>query len=110
MEFEAFDSLEEMMARLNEQMQRADAHVRPWQARIKTGDYFRRSSGYGFDIYGDVLPEEEPREPRLRHYRFCNCYSVACPEGEMGDVHVSIIEVLLTKSEFSTAQEQGWLE
>ena len=110
MEFEAFDSLEEMMARLNEQMQRADAHVRPWQARIKTGDCFRRSSGYGFDIYGEVLPEEEPREPRLRHYRFCNCYSVACPEGEMGDVHVSIIEVLLTKSEFSTAQEQGWCE
>ncbi len=110
MEFEAFDSFEEMMARLNEQTLRADAQVRPWQARIKTGDYFRRSSGYGFDIYGEVLPEEQPREPHLRHYRFCNCYSVACPEGEMGDVHVSIIEVLLTKSEFSTAQEQGWCE
>ncbi len=110
MEFEAFDSLEDMMARLNEQIERADAHVQPWQAKIKPGDYFRRSSGYGFDIYGEVLPEEEPREPRLRHYRFCQCYSVACPEGEMGDVHVSTIETLLTKSEFSTAQEQGWCE
>ena len=61
MEFEAFDSLEEMMARLNEQTLRADAQVRPWQARIKTGDYFRRSSGYGFDIYGEVLPEGRGR-------------------------------------------------
>ncbi len=110
MEFEAFDSFEEMMARLNEQILRADAEVENWQARIKPGDYFRRSSGYGFDIYGEVLQEEEPRELRLRPYRFCNCYSVACPEGEMGDVHVSTIEVLLSKAEFEEAQEQGWCE
>ena len=40
-------------------------------------------------VFGEVL--EGYQEAHLRHYRFCRCFSVACPEGEVGDVHVSTV-------------------
>lgn len=108
MEIESFDSFDDMMRRLQEQMKAADARVEPWQAAIKPDDYFFRNSGYGFPIYGQVLKEDEPREPHVRHYRLCNCYSMACIEGEMGDVHVSSIERIISEAEFEEARSQGW--
>lgn len=108
MEFEAFDSLEEMLTRMEESRKAADARVQPWQAAIKPGDYFQRDSGYGFPIYGHVEKEEEPREPELRHYRFCQCFSVACVEGEYGDVHVCTIDSLISERFFEEARQRGW--
>lgn len=93
---------------MGEMMRAADARVQPWQAKIKPGDYFSRQSGYGFDIYGEVLPDPEPREEHLRHYRFCLCYSVACVDGEMGDVHVSAIDRLISQLDFEIAQKRRW--
>ncbi len=43
----------------------------------------------GLLVFGEVL--EGCTEAHLRHYRFCRCLSVACPEGEVGDVHVSTV-------------------
>lgn len=108
MEFEAFDSLEEMLERIDQARRAADAQVRPWQAAIKPGDYFRKDSGYGFPIYGHVENEEEPREPELQHYRFCHCFSVACVEGEYGDVHVSTIDAVIRQDLFDEARQRGW--
>lgn len=96
MSVQSFDSFDEMMEQMRRDQEAADARVQPWQAEVKTGDYFQRPSGYDFSIYGEVLPEEEPRDPNLRHYRFCKCYSIACVQGEMGDVHISTIERLLS--------------
>lgn len=108
-EFEAFDSLEDLFKRMDEARRAADARVQPWQAAIKPGDYFKRDSGYGFPIYGHVQQEESPREPELRHYRFCHCFSVACTEGEYGDVHVSTIDTLIRQELFEEARQRGWL-
>jgi len=108
MAIEGFDSFEEMMRHLRRDMDTADARVAAWQVAIKTGDYFRKPTNYGFQIYGEVLSEDEPRESGLEHYRFCHCYSVACPTGEMGDIHVSTIERLLTKLEFDEARRRNW--
>ena len=108
MEVEFFDSFEDMQKRLQEQMRIADSHAGPWQIQIKPGDYFQRDSGYGFPIYGEVLQEDEPREAHVQHYRLCRCYSVVCVEGEVGDVHVSTIEQILTEAEFEEAKEHGW--
>lgn len=44
-------------------------------------------------------------EPRLKHYRFCRCFSVACPEGELGDVHVSVV---LTGGTTGAALGRSW--
>ncbi len=104
-----FDSFDEMFEHLRKEREAADARVQPWQAAIKPGDHFQRASGYGFNIYGVVLKEEAPRESDLRHYRFCECYSIACVEGELGDVHVSTIEKILSPHEFQTAKQRGWL-
>ena len=106
MESEGFDSLEEMMQRMQEQMKAADARVQPWQAEIKPGQYFIHGTQYGFDIYGNVL--ETYQEEHMKHYRFCKCHSIACPEGELGDVHVSVIGRTLSQDQFSEAREQGW--
>lgn len=89
-------------------MDEADKRVKPWQTRIKEDDYFVRSSRLGFPIYGQVLSEEERRPRGLQHYRLCRCYSVACPKGEMGDVHVSVIDALITTEDFEEAKSRGW--
>ena len=94
-----YDSMEEMLDDLSKAMQEADEKVKPWQAQIKKGDCFWQDTEYGFKIYGKVL-RNAYRENHLRNYRFCKCFSEACPEGESGDTHVSVISGLLTREEF----------
>jgi len=106
MEIEWFATAEEAEKRLTEAMKAADARVLAWQAAIKPGDCFVMGSGDGFLVFGAVLEEGEPG--RLRHYRFCRCYSEACPEGELGDVHVSAIGCLISRERFEEARMKGW--
>jgi hypothetical protein len=94
-----YDSTEEMWNALGEAMEKADENTQEWQKAIKKGDCFWQETEYGFNIYGEVL-EDAYHEKHLRHYRFCKCYSSACPEGELGDTHISVISGLLTREEF----------
>lgn len=107
MEVEFFDSLEEAQARLRQAMEAADARVRRWQAAVKVGDCFIADGGEeDLVVFGEVL--EGYAEPRLRHYRFCRCFSVACPEGELGDVHVSTILAVVSRAFFDEMRQAGW--
>ena len=107
MEVEFFDSLEEAQARLRQAMEAADAHVKPWQAAVKVGDCFIADGGEeDLLVFGEVL--EGYRETHLRHYRFCRCFSVACPEGEVGDVHVSTVLCLVSREFFEAMRQEGW--
>ena len=107
MEVEFFDSLEEAQARLHQAMEAADARVKPWQAAVKIGDCFIADGGEeGLPVFGEVL--EAYAEPHLRHYRLCRCYSVACPEGEVGDVHVSTILAVVSRVFFEAMRQEGW--
>jgi len=107
MKVEFFDSVEEADARLREAMKAADAKVRPWQTAIGPGDCFVADSGEeGLLVFGEVL--EAYAEPHLQHYRLCRCYSVACPEGEVGDVHVSTILCVIDRGVFELARQHGW--
>ena len=94
-----YNSTEEMLDDLSKAMQAADERVKHWQTQIKKGDCFWQDTEYGFQIYGKVL-NNAYREKHLKNYRFCKCYSAACPEGETGDVHTSVIGGLLTREEF----------
>jgi len=105
--FQEFDSFEEMMEAIERAREEADARVQDWQREIKVGDYFEKDTPYGFNIYGEVL--EEYNEPRMKNFRFCKCYSIACPEGELGDVHVSTIKRKMTKDEFEEMKRRGWM-
>lgn len=84
----------------------ADSLVQPWQAKIKARDYFMRRV-HGIPIYGQVLKENK-RPKELKNYRFTKCFSVICPIGEKGEIHVSTIEKILTKEEFKEARMRGW--
>ncbi len=98
-EITSFDSVEEMMEAIEEARIAADEQVKDFQKAIKTGDHFLQLTEYGFWIYGEVL--EEYKEERMKHYRFCKCYSEVCPAGELGDVHVSVISGQISKEAFT---------
>ena len=106
MKVEFFDTAEAAAEALTEAMKAADARVVWWQAQVKPGDCFMSDSGEGFPVFGEVL--EGYREKHLQDYRFCRCYSVACPEGELGDVHVSTILCRVSRGLFERLREQGW--
>ena len=103
---EFFASMEEAMQRLEEARQAADARVRRWQAAAKPGDCFITIAEDALVVFGEVL--ETYGEPRVQHYRFCRCHSVACPEGELGDVHVSTIACFISRAAFEEARRGGW--
>lgn len=101
---EFFESVEEMFEAERKAQEAANARTKDWQKQIKVGDCFRQSTPYGFDIYGEVL-EGYTRED-LQNYRFCYCFSVACPEGEKGDVHVSVISEVITREKFEEVKKE----
>ena len=101
---EFFDSVEEMFEAERKAQEAANARVQDWQREIKAGDCFRQSTPYGFDIYGEVL--EEYQAEHLRNYRFCYCFSAACPEGERGDVHLSVIDELIDREAFEAMKRK----
>lgn len=109
MSLQPADSFDDALSSLRRDMDAADARVQPWQAAIKPGDYFSQATEWGFPIYRQVLPDEEPREPPVRNFRLCKAYSIACPGGELGDVHVSVIERLLSEAEYNDAKSRGWM-
>lgn len=89
----------------------ADSRVKQWQAVIKAGDYFVQATPYGFLIFGQVLESDNEfyKSEEGKNYRFCKCYSVACPEGELGDVHVSVIGLVIEEQVFNRFKDKGWL-
>ena len=107
MSLHSFDDLEELFAHMRRDQENADSQVQDWQASVKPGEYVCRK-GPGFLIYSEILYDAEPREPTLRNYRFTRSYSIACPSGELGDIHVSTIERKLSKEDFQAARENGW--
>jgi hypothetical protein len=104
MHIEFFDSYEEMMAAEKEAREAADAGTLDWQKELKPGDCFISPTPYGFCIYGVIL--KSYKQEHLRNYRYCNCYSVACPSGERGDVHLSTIGVVLSREKFEEVKRR----
>jgi hypothetical protein len=88
-------------------MESADENTQEWQKAIKKDDYYRQETEYGFSCYGKVL-KNAYKEKNLRNYRFVKAYSEACPEGEMGDIHISVVAEIITKEQFEEAMQNGW--
>ena len=111
---ESFATWEEALERMAQQGRAADARVQPWQTAVQPGDCFLRTDQI-VPIYGQVLdPPAEDRglyaQEHMRHFRLTHCFSAMCPEGEVGDTHVSCFAHLLTPEEFAAAQAAGWKE
>lgn len=103
----AFDSAQEMFESEDRAKEAADNKVTDAQKELKKGDYFVKDSGLGFPIFGQVLREYKSRA--LQNYRLCECYSIGCPYGERGDVHVSTIGYKIDEKLFRKFEEKGWM-
>jgi hypothetical protein len=96
-----------MLDDLSQAMQEADDKVKSWQSEIKKGDCFWQDTEYGFNIYGEVL-KNAYRQRSLKNHRFVKAYSLACFDGELGDIHLSVVSKIITKEQFEEARKNGW--
>lgn len=127
MKFKTYETFEDMMRDIEAQREAADAAMGPEATQFQIGGFYARfMPEYGFIVYGEILDpiqaeidagadEEEVEYQRqlraqshMKNYLFTRSYSVACPEGEYGDVHRGAMNVPLTKEEFERAKELGW--
>jgi hypothetical protein len=99
-----------MLEFLKDAHARAGEHTAEWQQALGIDDHLlmidRRS---WLTIYGEVIEGVDPADPARRLYRFARCFSVDCPEGEYGDIHVSSIQRVITAEEFEQAGRRGWV-
>jgi hypothetical protein len=130
-EITTYDSVEEMMDDLGKAMDAADARVTEQQKKYRPGDVVMSDSGYGFPIFHDIQDiekmvgegfkkygddyEEEGiylldlyREPHMRFYCFSKSYSECCPEGELGDFHISQGLYRIPREVFDDLKERGF--
>lgn len=113
---------------------KADKFVQPWQRELKYGDCVIRKVNERSEIViiGELIdpveterkcyddPENDPEndeefiemkkyyvsEEYLNSYRFGKFYSIFCPRGELGDVHISTITQKITREEFLETKEK----
>ena len=126
-----YGSFEEMQDDLGRAMNEADARVTEEQKRYRSGDIVLSDSGYGFPIFHELLDNEKIvkenllkywddyedegiytldlyNEPHMKYYRFANNYSEACPEGELGDFHISEGLYRIPREAFEYLKEKGF--
>lgn len=127
-----YASMDEMWADEARNREAADARVTPAQASMAVGDcYMRYESDFGLVVYGEVLdpsvpaapydknvsPEELAEykadgaifdEPHMRYFRFCRCFSVIEPRGELGSIHCSTMDVPIPRHVFEIARRLDW--
>jgi len=128
MSIQSFSSFNELLESMHQTSQEADALAAPWQRDIAPGMYFLKyMPEMKLCIYGKVLDpadvseveDEEEREdlieeaaiyqePHMKGYRFTECYSEMIPHGELGDTHVSMMTMLLSKEQFDLAMSLKW--
>jgi hypothetical protein len=104
--FTPCDAVDEMFTNIRDVRIEADARItqQQWdQIRAGTnGVAFK----HGLIIFYEVL--ETYMEEELLGYVFCKGYSIACPRGEMGDVHRSDFAGVISKETFEIARSLGW--
>lgn len=131
MEFQAFDSVDEMFTAMHDAEEAANARATAAQKQITWGDYFVNPQHQqdGFLIFGEIYTlehaeqkerelgasEEEIRQSTVdleeryaRGYRYGRHYSTVVPEGELGSTHVSVM-MRTTKEIFEVARSCGWM-
>jgi hypothetical protein len=107
----SFDTAEQLFEALAEDKKAADAKVEDWQLKVTPGAYaWADIADYDLTIYYEIikLELEEGDEPLPAGYRWTRGYSQACPKGELGSVHVSMLGGTISKEIFEAARELKW--
>jgi hypothetical protein len=118
-----FDSWEDAMEAERRAQERAAERTKPTQLDIKPGQYIINCRYFpDLPIFSEILDisklghdEEEQRyidevygQPHMKYYRPTKAYSSACLWGEIGDIHVSEISVIIDKELFDWYKSNGW--
>lgn len=126
-----YGSFVEMMEAEELARKKADSYVQPWQEKGRAGDILVSNPGYGFPVFHEILDNEKIvgdnlkkygddyeeegiyildlyRESHMKHFRFCCNYSVVVPEGELGDIHLSIVIGKITRELFDEIRDNGF--
>jgi len=124
---ETFDSIDDAFAVISADRVAADLRREPWQKEITPGDFVLRFEENLF-IWIEVLDAVEEdrkagadedelvqvrylyRAPHMEGIRFARHFSVVCPDGELGDFHVSTALCKLTREHFEAARKASWPE
>ena len=123
MAIRGFDSIEEMLATMEEDERKAIASIKPRQQRdLGWGTFGLRmvpSRQGEIPVWTEIYTEDEAakgEEPETmddlrasygRGFRYGMHYSVLCPEGELGSAHISTMWPI-TELDFHRAKEIGW--
>lgn len=118
MTIKSFDNVEDLFEELNDQRAQAREKAANLQSFLEKfrepGTCFIQLHEYGFIIYARVegSPYEEDQELLESSFRdgylFCLASSAACPEGELGSIHVSRIHAVLSPEGYQWAKEHNW--
>lgn len=133
MTVETYATTEELLASMTSAREAADESIQPWQRELKPGDKVVRLYG-DLVIFGQLLdvlelerqeydlddPEEaaqcaemarfySPSGDWYQSFRFGKFYSVACTEGELGDVHLATVAAKITEGTYELARVGGWV-
>lgn len=131
----SFNNVEDMLQHMRRSRARADVRIQQWQKSIEPPAKVVRLAEAGPNnvlvIYGELIDPVKAEQSMYdltdpiqaaefdytaRHYtgdwknsyRFGRFYSVDCPSGELGDIHLSTIIAVITDEEFLFAKKHGW--
>lgn len=76
-----------------------------WQWELINSGTFAIRIAHDLLIFSEIL--EDYKEVGMQGFIFGKHYSVACPHGEMGDVHRSTFLAMITKEMFEAARNLG---
>lgn len=101
-----FKDIEKMVAQGRE----AAKHHHIKVDQLRHGDHFAYVHHSGVPIFGEVIESTEYEEDSAREngFIFGRCYSELCPNGELGDTHVTHITHKVSKEDFERARANGW--
>lgn len=130
-EIQIFNSFREMMEAEQKAREAADARVRPWQLRARSGDILVSLPYDDLPVFHELLDNEKMvkeylwkygdsfekegiytldiyNEPHMKNYRFCRNYSKLVPQGELGDIHLSVTIGKISRECFNDLREKGF--
>jgi hypothetical protein len=128
-----FGSWDELVEQERKARERADRYVQPWHYKLRAGDIVVSDPGIGFPIFHELLDNEKIVAENFEkygddyeeegqyildlycfgeqpwNYRFCRNYSEVVPEGELGDIHLSIAQLKICSEEFEEIREKKFI-
>lgn len=105
-DFIPVDSWDEALEIIDKHRRAVDQATEKWQWEdIMPGCYIVRVS-HGLVIFSEI--EHDYCEPNMQGFVFGAHYSIACPLGELGDVHRSEVIAVITKEQFEKAKAANW--